>query len=443
MRLGVVAVAAAFVFTLVFAGSAMAAKSYPVDFHNFALNGGTSTGLVVDSEGALTLAPTSLNTLIPEYVDPYAGFDITGNYSDGSGSYVYGEWISGDYAPSFPFTELVSSWNSKTPVGTWIESAVQPKFVDGHWASKWYILGRWSYNDSDFHRTSVGGQGDADGYVAIDTFFAKDHPAVAYRLRLRLFRRTTSTEAPTVSRFSAVASDLRNQKNVFPSPIAIPGETELSVPQYSQETHHGHWPEFDNGGEAWCSPTSTAMVVAYWDAGSGLYAPQPWETTWVDAGIPVADRPDQDPWVDYTARYVYDYHYKGAGNWPFNTAYASERGLVGDVTQLRNLAEAEPFIKTAHIPLVASVAWNSNKLTGADIKSTNGHLLVIRGFTANGDVIANDPASPSDAAVRHVYNREEFERAWIPASGGIVYVIRPSVADGGPNLDSLLAANNS
>jgi hypothetical protein len=28
--------------------------------------------------------------------------------------------------------------------------------------------------------------------------------------------------------------------------------------------------------------------------------------------------------------------------------------------------------------------------------------------------------------VKHYYDREQFERAWIPASGGIVYVIRPA-----------------
>jgi peptidase C39-like protein len=137
------------------------------------------------------------------------------------------------------------------------------------------------------------------------------------------------------------------------------------------------------------------------------------------AGIPFAD-----PWVDFTARMVFDYHYDGAGNWPFNTAYAGSRGLVADVTQLHDLAEAEPFIK-AGIPLVTSVAWSSNKLTGA-IKSTNGHLAVIVGFKGNGDVIVNDPASTDDTTVEHVYNREEFERAWIPASGGIVYVDRPA-----------------
>jgi hypothetical protein len=153
------------------------------------------------------------------------------------------------------------------------------------------------------------------------------------------------------------------------------------------------------------------MVVAYWQrspAGSEL------------AGIPYAD-----PWVDFTARNVFDYHYQGAGNWPFNTAYAAERGLVSDVTQLHNLREAEAFIK-AGIPLVASIAFSSNKLDTA-IKSTNGHLVVIVGFTGDGSkVIVNDPASATDADVKHFYDRAQFERAWIPASGGIVYVDRPA-----------------
>jgi hypothetical protein len=295
-----------------------------------------------------------------------------------------------------------------------VQSEVQPQLDDGHWGT-WYILGRWSSNDADFHRTSVGGQGDADGYVAIDTFLTKDHPAVAYRLRLTLFRRAGTSVTPTVTRYSAVASNLTNQKNVFPSATTMNGKTvELAVPRYSQEIHHNEYPQFDGGGEAWCSPTSTSMVVAYWGS---KYAPAASEYAWVNSAF-------QDPWVDFTARAVYDYHYQGAGNWPFNTAYAASRGLVSDVTQLRDLAQAESFIK-AGIPLVASIAFTSNKLDGA-IKSTNGHLVVIVGFTGDGDVIVNDPASPDDASVRHVYDREQFERAWIPASGGIVYVDRPA-----------------
>ncbi len=396
--------------------TASAAQPYPIDFHSFDLAGGATSGLVL-AKGALTLAPKGVATLA--YTDPYA--NAGGDGVDGSGLYELGTWTSPAYATRFAFDELVSSWNARTPVGTWIQSEVQPQLDDGHWGA-WYVLGRWASSDTDFHRTSVGGQGDADGYVAIDTFFAKDHPAVAYRLRLTLLRRAGSKATPTVTRFSAVASNLTNQKMTFPSATTMTGTAvDLNVPQYSQEIHHGEYPQFDGGGEAWCSPTSTSMVVAYWAAKLPLagYAPTAAETSWVDPSFP-------DPWVDFTARAVFDYHYDGAGNWPFNAAYAASRGLVADVTQLHDLRDAEAFVK-AGIPLVASIAFTSNKLGGADIKSTNGHLVVIEGFSGDGSkVIVADPASPDDASVKHLYDREEFERAWIGGSGGIVYVDRPA-----------------
>ena len=420
------------------AAPAFALQPYPLNFQTVDFTSGTRHGLDL-SGGTLQLSNSGLDPF--SYTDPFSSVAVLGHSVDGSGDYVSGTWTSPIYPLSFPFNELVSSWNSKTPPGTWIQSEVRPRIDNGHWA-KWYILGRWAYNDfvdgnSDpgFHRTSVGGQGDADGFVSIDTLFTKDHPAIAYQLRLTIFRRAglTDAQAPVrVSRYSAVASNLTNQQSTFPSATTMNGETiDLHVTPFSQETHHGEYPEFDNGGEAWCSPTSTAMVVNYWTRVTGTpYAPSTAETSWVDPAF-------ADPEVDYTARYVFDYNYQGAGNWPFNTAYAAERGLVSDVTQLHNLLEAEPFIR-AHVPLVASVAWKPNKLDGG-IKSTNGHLMVIGGFTGNGDVIAYDPASPDNAAVRHVYDRKQFEKAWIPASGGIVYVDRPA---NWPGMPSLTANNN-
>ena len=409
------------------ASPASAVQPYPLNFQTVDFTQGTMSGLELTSDGKLKLADNGLGSF--SYTDPFSSLAVLGHSVDGSGEYVSGTWTSPIYPMNFSFNELVSSWNSKTPSGTWIQSEVKPRLDNGR-VAKWYILGRWAYNDfvdgsgdPGFHRTSVGGQGDADGFVAIDTFFAKDHPAVSYQLRLTIFRRVglTDAQAPVrVSRYSAVASNLTNQQGTFPSPTDMNGQMiDLDVTRFSQETHHGEYPEFDNGGEAWCSPTSTAMVVNYWTGETGTqYAPTSSETSWVNPNF-------ADPEVDHTARYVYDYHYQGAGNWPFNTAYAAERGLVSDVTQLHNLREAEPFIR-AGIPLVASVAWQPNKLDGADIKSTNGHLMVIGGFMGNGDVIAYDPASPTNQAVRHVYDRKQFEKAWIPASGGIVYVDRPA-----------------
>jgi hypothetical protein len=438
IRHALLTVLAAAGLALAASAPAFAAQPYPLNFKTFDLGASGSPSGTAFSGGSLRLGTSGLG-LLANYVDAFKNYSNDG--VDGSGDYVSGTWTSDVTQLSFPFNELVASWNATTPAGTWIQVEVQPQMDDGHWA-KSYILGQWSSDDYSFHRTSIGGQGNADGFVSIDTWFAKDHPAIAYRLRVTLYRKTDAAAGPTLSRLSAIASNLTNQKGSFPSKTTMNGTdaVDLDVPQYSQEIHHGDFPQYDNGGEAWCSPTSTAMVVAYWSQYSVThsntdYRPTPAEYSWVTATLPTP--PHQDPWVDYTARAVYDYHYNGAGNWPFNAAYAASRGLVADVTQLHNLAEAEPFLN-AGIPLVASVAWSSNKLDGA-IKSTNGHLLVIKGFTADGkQVIVNDPASDTNAQVKHFYDREQFERAWIPASGGIVYLIRPV---GWPTPS--LTANNS
>jgi hypothetical protein len=156
------------------------------------------------------------------------------------------------------------------------------------------------------------------------------------------------------------------------------------------------------------------MVLGHWGRG-----PTPADVTWVD-------RSYQDPGVDHAARFTYDATYRGTGNWAFNTAYASQYGVRAFVTQLRSLAEAERFIARG-IPLVASINVPPGGLPGfLYAQGTNGHVLVIRGFTANGDVIANDPAALSNAEVRRVYPRAAFERVWVGGSGGIVYVIHPA-----------------
>ena len=50
----------------------------------------------------------------------------------------------------------------------------------------------------------------------------------------------------------------------------------------------------------------------------------------------------------------------------------------------------------------------------------------VRGFTADGHVITNDPAGKTNSQVRRVYDRAQFERAWLKGSGGVAYVIAPT-----------------
>lgn len=373
---------------LVWAPAAGAAKRTAVSFHAFTTAAQFAAG---EASGVL---------VTPAYGDGAVVLD--------AGS-TAGTWTSPAYVTSSPATFLVASWEASTSPGTWIDVEARLT-VDGHW-TKWYGMGRWTLDDGEVRRCSLGAQADGDGWVAVDTWLAKAKPATAYQLRVTLHR-AAGAPSPVVRQLAATASQPRNPKPFIPSTTTVTDDVELFVPEYSQMVHAGHFPEYDGGGASWCSPTSTAMLMGYWGIG-----PSP-------AALALFPGPDHpDPWVDHAARYVYDYRYQGTGNWPFNTAYASEYGYAASVRQLADLREAEAWIR-AGVPLAASIAANPNQLTGFPSKyGTGGHLLVIRGFTAAGDVIVNDPAAADDASVRRVYKRAEFERAWLVGSAGIVYVI--------------------
>jgi len=196
-------------------------------------------------------------------------------------------------------------------------------------------------------------------------------------------------------------------------PTSKPGVargTVLKVPRFSQMVHQGHYPQWGGGGEAWCSPTSTSMVLAYYDA-----LPAPGRYRWV-GGDHAA------PFVDFAARATYDFAYEGTGNWPFNTAYAAPLAGKAFVTRLRSFREAEKLVR-AGIPVIISIAFGRGELDGAPIGSSNGHLLVVVGFRKNGDVVVNDPAASSRAGVRRTYDRAQLERVWLNASGGLGYLI--------------------
>lgn len=317
-----------------------------------------------------------------------------------------GSWTGPWVAPAFGIEELVASWNADAPPGALVEVEVQGR-LPGH-ETRWYALARWTYADDRRRRASVPGQADADAAVEVDTLVART-PLRAYRLRVTL---TAPAAPPTLRLVAAAASAGRADGEIASLPGTACG-VELGVPAYAQSVHAGRYPELGGGGEAWCSPTSTAMVLAYWGSG-----PAPPDYAWVDPDIP-------DPWVVHAARHTFDHAYGGTGNWAFNTAYAAHFGLDAFVTRLRSLREAERFVREG-IPLVASIAAAAGELDGFPLaRGTAGHLVVVTGFAADGSPIVNDPAAESNATVRRIYDRQQFERAWIGGSGGVVYVISP------------------
>ncbi|MEU3253892.1 peptidase C39 family protein [Streptomyces sp. NPDC006997] len=352
-----------------------------------------------------------------DYTDPHTGR---------TAAWEYATWTSPAHRLTVPATEVIASWNARTPDGTWLQVELKGTYSDGT-DTPWYVMGRWAAGDQDIRRTSVDDQGDGKSSVWTDTFAIDDASTglrlTAYRLRLTLYRAPGSKATPTVWRLGAMGSDIPDR---FTVPASTPGVArELAVPRYSQEIHAGQYPEYDNGGEAWCSPTSSQMIVEYW---GGRLTPE--QLSWVDPSY-------ADPQVCHAARYTYDYQYAGCGNWPFNAAYAATfDGIQGVVTRLASLTDLETLV-AAGIPAITSQSFREEELTGSGY-GTSGHLMTVIGFTADGDVIANDPASPSNEAVRRVYLRREWENIWlrtkrynasgkvVSGTGGVCYLYFPA-----------------
>jgi len=350
-----------------------------------------------------------------EYIDPFG---------DGAAvAYDTGTWTSPVVQTGYAVDESVTSWNATTPTGTWVEVEFRGRKADGVW-TKWFVMGRWaSGNDfepadgavGDIHRTSVDGQSDDDAALYTDTFVARTgHEPDAFQTRVTLYRPVGTRATPRLEGVTTMTNEyLPSSRYTGTSAFTLGRHVELDVPGFSQNIHRGEYPEFGGGGQVWCSPTSTTMVQ--YSYGRRFEVPR--------AELAGIEAPNGDPQVDYAAINTWDYAYEGAGNWPFNTAYAHRFGTESFVTRLRSLAEAERFV-AAGVPLVMSVNFTEDQMPEAGY-GTDGHLLVLVGFTADGDPIINDPNKPSDDAVRNVYTRENFERVWQTSTDGLTYVIHP------------------
>jgi len=354
-----------------------------------------------------------------DYKDPHTGTTST---------WEYATWTSPVHKLRVPSTEAIASWNADVPAGTWIQVELRGTYSDAT-RTPWYVMGRWAAGDGDIRRTSVDDQTDGKSSIWTDTF-SIDSPAsglrlVSYQLRLTLYRKPGGHAGPTVWRLGAMGSDIPDRFEVPASKPGVATGHELKVPRYSQSIHHGQYPEYDNGGEAWCSPTSSEMIIEYWGR-----KPTEQDLAWVNPAY-------ADPQVCHAARFTYDYQYEGCGNWPFNVAYATTyREMQGVVTRLASLSDAETLVR-AGIPLITSQSFLESELDGAGY-GTSGHLMTVIGFTKDGDIIANDPASPSDEAVRHVYKRRQWENIWLrtkrkradgtvgSGTGGVCYLYFPT-----------------
>lgn len=420
-RLGVTSVALSVLATaLVMAPAAAADADTQVDVTHWqgwnAWSAGHAEGVVAlpgRRTGIIMTSPTGTTT----HTEP-----------DGTTStWEHARWTSPAVELPFDATELVASWNAHTPGRSWMSVEMRGTYTDGS-TTPWYVLGNWSAGDAGI-RASVDGQEDQHSAVLTDTFAitsdtSGDEIALSsYRLRVTMYRPPGSLVMPRLWMLGAMVSNVPERSTVEPSVGGLAWGEELAVPRRSKNTHGAKHPEL-GGSDAWSSPAATTMVMEFF----GVLPPRE-DMGWIDAGY-------TDPQVAHAARMTWDDTLEGTGNWSFNTAYAASfLQLDAFVTRLRSLTDVEQLIH-AGIPVATSVSFSEGELDGAGY-GTAGHMMVVTGFTTDGDVIVNDPAAGSNTSVRRVYDRGQFEQVWLrtrrhltggkvaSGPGGIAYIIKP------------------
>ena len=301
-------------------------------------------------------------------------------------------------SPAIPsritWNQLIVSWNADAPAGTFVKIQASAKLPDHQ--TKFYTLGNWSLDNKIFPRTSVRGQKDADGNVDTDTLIL-NQPANAAQIRLTLGG--TNGALPTLKFLGVSFSNTKVPTAVREPNHAAWGKI-VSTPEHSQ---HGYPNE-----KGWCSPTSLSMVLSRW--------------------AEILQRPEMNLTVPDVAAKVYDHDFKGTGNWPFNTAFAgSFSGMKSYVTRFDDISEVEDWI-AAGIPVILSGRWDW--LQPGRPFDSDGHLIVCIGFTKNGDVVINDPATRLEKgeSVRHIYQRADVIHSWTK-SHNAVYLVYPENAE--------------
>lgn len=306
----------------------------------------------------------------------------------GAGGYIpSGTITSRPIVTAFPFNNVVLSWNVVAPDRTGAVIEVRARSEKGEWTA-WYQIARWGKLTSP---AGLAHKKDDVGYVNEDTLELKSK-ATALQYRVTLLTENPNA-TPILRLVAACYADTDNQAAVPAfAPPAYPSQTpwvrDLPVPFRSQRS------EDPAIAGRICSPTSVAMVMDY----HGV-------------SVPTA----------VVAAQAYDSLNGIYGNWPFNTAAAALYGFEAYVTRFSGFEPVQEEIAKG-CPVIISIRFRSGELAGGPLKSSSGHLVVIRGFTKDGDVIVNDAAGRTEAEGHVVYKRDELLRAW---KNGVAYIIHP------------------
>ena len=332
----------------------------------------------------------------------------------------YGDalFISPIFAPERPFNDLIASWNTETPAGTWAEvfgRAYLPEY-DG-WTDRdgntydgwtdWITWGQWSTHiarncpdcqDTHPRKDSEETNGWAfayskPGYGDSSLNIRGDYTASAFQLKVVLHAEEDCQTLPALRLLAATWKntndpDWQNYCTYPEEPVECAPSVLLDTPAISQKAR-----DPDYAGVI-CSATCATMLM------NGLGG---------------------DLLPEDVTLLGYDHGFGGNGNWSFTCAAAGAYGYEAYVSYSSFAAIRQELSRGYAVAL--SVKY-SNKpdddqpyLENAP-QRVGGHLITIVGYYYSQELgeyvyCSNDPAAKTDAEVAHrEYRESQLDKCW-------------------------------
>ena len=284
------------------------------------------------------------------------------------------------------FDVLVGSWSAITSQETGAVELFVRVLVDGVW-SDYFTYGQWRLGDQNKGLSKNSSNGVAK--MEEDTvFIANGKTATAYQYKVDFKRLSDELASPQLI-LVANCIEVIGYEQVQLDYSQISQNVVYDVPQLNQNI-------VPIIGNSICSPTSTTMLLKYYGH------------SFVKDGYAY-----EHEYVAYIAK---DYGHNMFGNWVYNVAVMGAYGEYAYVKRFINNDELMWHLENIG-PVALSVKGNMQ-----GYYSTNGHLIVCKGYKiVEGNVvfICNDP-NLKNVEVEYTY--ETIENVWRE----IAYVIDPS-----------------
>ena len=348
-------------------------------------------------------------------VFPYTGFRAVGHNiveeaKDFKGTFENVEFVNGkvvlvDGATSGTYTsveidtlkfeEVVGSWNCITGLDRTCELKVSV-CINGTW-SKYFTYGEWGLGKDNYYYN----QTDTNVKMSVDEIIllnGKQGEKIKYQVVLK--RNSASAPSPELARvgFTLSMEDYTYEVDV----TGLPSQADWDLPKLYQH-------DVRSVGGVICSPTTTTMLLKY----RGL-----------DFSEQAKTYKNASSWGVYEHGYIASlaadpgHNSPTYGNWTYNMAVAGAFGRKALVVRMYSWEELKYYLATVG-PVGATIGGNFG------IYSTNGHLIVVRGYkevNGNTTVICNDP---NVSGVYYEVSLDIFMNAWHRnnSNSGVIYIV--------------------